>query len=1242
MGQINVNAIKSRPVGLPAAMKSASLLLGLILLSGGGHAATSVTRVDAFDYETATGLPSKRIVEPGDSNLCSSTAYGYDSYGNTQQVTVSNCAGLAGNYLGSSASTNTEAAAPGAGSSAPFVQRPSTINTTYNTDGTVTVVSTNAQNESETRVYGGAFGQLLSLKGPNNLTTQWTYDGFGRKTLEARADGTGTTWTYKYCSGVNGGQETCPVTLNTGHATLQVTAYPAYVMTEQPVLVNTTTLAVGATNGAYTKVYYDALNRPIRTETQGFDKSKDGLTNIQTVIYQDTTYDNLGRVATTSRPYYSTDAAYVTRTQYDNWGRAILVTAADGSTTSTTYNGLDTTVQNALNQVTIQTRNVVGQIEQIKDNNNKTLLLAYDAFGNLTQSTDSAGNVVKMQYDARGRKYAMQDPDMGSWTYAYNAVGNMVKQTDAKSQITTQQYDKVDRLIAKIEPNLNTNWYYGTYADGATACPTGKGKLCEATANNGYDRKYTYDSVGRQSTVVTKVDITTYTQTWSYDTNGRLLSVSYPSTVTATTSPTSFTPTLVVQNMYTPLGYLWKLVDNVASPTQAYWKAQARDAEAHLLEQSYGNQVVTDSTYDPATGRLNTTVAKNVNNVVQQNIAYSYDSLGSLKTRNDSVTGVNASYGYDGINRLKTETLNGGGLSAQQLITWAYDTAGIGNIQSRTDVGTYAYNASGANSVRPHAVARIAGTVNGLVNPTYSYDANGNLSGINATGGSRTVTWTSYNMVASVSQTVGANTNVLGFEYSPEHDRVRETYTKNGAVQRSIVYLNPGAGAGLMYEEEWNGANVVKRKYYLNAGDDTIGLFTFNGTAYTPQYWLKDHLGSPMVITDASGNMSERLAYEPFGKRRNANGTTDAAGTLTSANTQRGFTEHEMMDEVGLINMNGRIYDPAIGRFLSADASVPHPEDMQSYGRYTYVRNMPLSEVDPTGLFDTYGDCSICFGLYGSNSGPGGSLIIGGGVNINYGSGSSSYTPPPTQNSMPALTPAPAPITQVNLLGANSSVGQSFNQVQYSDSIWTSYNQPGKSGGYGLPTLSPFSLIAQYYFLPKVNALLNSCGPICTDFGYQISVAQQMGPAGAYGPDEALTAMAGVNFLTKQALGISRAAQGSGYSMGLGLFKDATTGERLLQPFARDLSVKTYGEISGTWFPSEQLITKAMRDANSLHVNLEGFSMKSFQEFAKSPGFRDGSITNWEVHTILNDSSLLNKATFYGPGRTIVPAPVIP
>ena len=103
----------------------------------------------------------------------------------------------------------------------------------------------------------------------------------------------------------------------------------------------------------------------------------------------------------------------------------------------------------------------------------------------------------------------------------------------------------------------------------------------------------------------------------------------------------------------------------------------------------------------------------------------------------------------------------------------------------------------------------------------------------------------------------------------------------------------------------------------------------------------------------------ERYSYDPFGKTRNLNGSDIAsATTMPAPSVRRGFTGHEMMPEFagGLIHMNGRIYDPNLGRFMTADPNIQSAGYSQSYNRYSYGFNNPLSGTDPSGysfnLFD--------------------------------------------------------------------------------------------------------------------------------------------------------------------------------------------------------------------------------------------------------------------------------------------------
>ena len=122
------------------------------------------------------------------------------------------------------------------------------------------------------------------------------------------------------------------------------------------------------------------------------------------------------------------------------------------------------------------------------------------------------------------------------------------------------------------------------------------------------------------------------------------------------------------------------------------------------------------------------------------------------------------------------------------------------------------------------------------------------------------------------------------------------------------------------------------------------------------EYVHRDHLGSVEAVTNEAGEELVVLGHDPYGERRDNDWTarlTEAEiETLLGAHGERvsrGFTGHEHLDRTGLIHMNGRVYDPRLGRFLSPDPIVGDPTSSQSWNLYSYVGNNPLSYADPTG-----------------------------------------------------------------------------------------------------------------------------------------------------------------------------------------------------------------------------------------------------------------------------------------------------
>jgi RHS repeat-associated protein len=114
------------------------------------------------------------------------------------------------------------------------------------------------------------------------------------------------------------------------------------------------------------------------------------------------------------------------------------------------------------------------------------------------------------------------------------------------------------------------------------------------------------------------------------------------------------------------------------------------------------------------------------------------------------------------------------------------------------------------------------------------------------------------------------------------------------------------------------------------------------------RYFHTDHLGSISVITDENGVVVERLSYDAWGKRRFANGADDPTGSIASETT-RGFTGEEELSVSGLVHLNGRVYDPLLARFTSADTITENPLSTQGWNRYSYVGNDPLAFTDPSG-----------------------------------------------------------------------------------------------------------------------------------------------------------------------------------------------------------------------------------------------------------------------------------------------------
>ncbi len=135
--------------------------------------------------------------------------------------------------------------------------------------------------------------------------------------------------------------------------------------------------------------------------------------------------------------------------------------------------------------------------------------------------------------------------------------------------------------------------------------------------------------------------------------------------------------------------------------------------------------------------------------------------------------------------------------------------------------------------------------------------------------------------------------------------------------------------------------------YYLDGG---VIVIKENGV-FKPYIAFTDHLGSIMSVVDREGTEVFEAQYDAWG---------DQTVKRNTIGLRRGYTGHEMLGEYGIINMNGRLYDPVLGRFFSPDNYVQFPGFTQSYNRYSYCLNNPLKYTDPSGELSF----TVAFGIF--------------------------------------------------------------------------------------------------------------------------------------------------------------------------------------------------------------------------------------------------------------------------------------
>jgi RHS repeat-associated protein len=350
----------------------------------------------------------------------------------------------------------------------------------------------------------------------------------------------------------------------------------------------------------------------------------------------------------------------------------------------------------------------------------------------------------------------------------------------------------------------------------------------------------------------------------------------------------------------------------LASSTTYYWRIRFIDSWGNL-----GAWSTTTSTFilAPAAGPS-----------VLQNISFTYDAMGNITQITDNSTsgqGKAVTYEYDDLHRLVTASTTAAS-STPYRQTFTYSA--IGNLTNKSDLGSYTYAETGYTN--PHAPTTIGST-------NYAYDNNGNVT----SAGTWTYAWDFLNRLTSVGSSTATTTNL----YDDVGERVKRTV---GAT--STVFAN-----------DWFNKTGATTTIAVSLPDGTqLATIEGNGAATSTYYTHTDHLRGTNVVTNASSTVIQTIDYYPYGTTRIDSGTDVS---------QREYIGEIYDEEAGLSYLNARMYEGTRGQFLSQDPSFlalgdaekikaltgqelpQYLSDPQQINSYSYARNNPLVNSDPTG-----------------------------------------------------------------------------------------------------------------------------------------------------------------------------------------------------------------------------------------------------------------------------------------------------
>lgn len=529
-----------------------------------------------------------------------------------------------------------------------------------------------------------------------------------------------------------------------------------------------------------------------------------------------------------------------------------------------------------------------------------------DLSGNVVSVQDAGGTITFILRDD-GQPSKVTAPGNVETTFAYDNYGRRTSIVDPNAGTRTESYlwnADGSHQQTHTGPNgsITTSWdKYGRTTSvlrpgefNTTYTYNTYGLLSSEQSTNGTGTEYTYDSYDRVSTVKETVpDSKWLKKTYTYGNWGNVSTIKYTTPEGDITTETySYANGHNTGTSITGGTTVWSLVseNDLGIPTEI---------TTGSISRQYGFTDFGLPTYRKMAGGS------------LQNYTYQFNANnGNLTSRTDVINNKTESFKYDALNRLDT------------LGTRVVNYANNGNILSLTSVGSMSYG----NTDAPYQVTSLAPVYSGLV-PSRTQE----------------ITYNSLDRPSVLEE--GSKTAT--FTYNAAGDRVK-MYVTNGVTQELTRYY-----IGSQYEYDTTSSGTTERLYLGgDAYSAPMVLQRVNSGNWTAYNIGRDYLGSITHIASASGTLVAEYSYDPWGRQR----SPSTLGIYTPGGEPelflgRGFTGHEHLTWFGLINMNARLYDPLVGRFLSPDPYVQAPDFTQNFNRYSYALNNPLKYTDTDGEF---------------------------------------------------------------------------------------------------------------------------------------------------------------------------------------------------------------------------------------------------------------------------------------------------